>query len=408
MMRLFQELARAGRTVVCVTHFPPRLDLCDRLIVVAEGQLVFSGSPAELRTFFGVASIEEIFIRQRERPVAEWRWLFLSSTIGQARRSSARTPDRTNHHGIAVPPNLDGMPDWPQPIELTARFVRILLADADNLSLLVFQAPVIAWLIGVTFGEIRGDFAELQAADTKQVHFLLALSVLWCTGTISVREIVKELPIVRHERRARRSLVPYLLSKFMTLGSLGLVQAVLLLMIVGRMTQMSGDPATQFCVLGMTALTGVALGLAVSALAGTSERALTALPVVLIGQAIFSGGLVRLSGCSRLAGMMSSAAYWALDGLRSTLATDLKHASYPGAPGHFQPPILGDGGPVFLDVGGLGIQLAVLPLSAYAALAVRRGNISRWRRAPPLRSSGSGAVATVPRPSTTIPEFLRA
>jgi hypothetical protein len=52
-------------------------------------------------------------------------------------------------------------------------------------------------------------------------------------------------------------------------------------------------------VLGLTALVGVALGLLVSSTAGASERAMTALPVLLIAQAILSGERrTRRSGAS--------------------------------------------------------------------------------------------------------------
>lgn len=49
-------------------------------------------------------------------------------------------------------------------------------------------------------------------------------------------------------------------------------------------------------ILSATAAAGSCLGLLVSATAGTSERAMTVLPVLLIGEAVFSGGLARLDG----------------------------------------------------------------------------------------------------------------
>ena len=44
MMALFRSLAREGRTVVCITHSPGRLHLCDRLLYLAEGKCVFFGA----------------------------------------------------------------------------------------------------------------------------------------------------------------------------------------------------------------------------------------------------------------------------------------------------------------------------------------------------------------------------
>ena len=47
MMDLFRSLADEGRTVVCITHSPGRLHLCDRLVCMLAGARVFDGAPAE-------------------------------------------------------------------------------------------------------------------------------------------------------------------------------------------------------------------------------------------------------------------------------------------------------------------------------------------------------------------------
>ena len=60
MMHLFKSLADEGKTVICITHFPKHLFLCDRLLYMMEGNLIFSGTPTECTEFFGVQTIEEI------------------------------------------------------------------------------------------------------------------------------------------------------------------------------------------------------------------------------------------------------------------------------------------------------------------------------------------------------------
>ena len=45
MMLLFRQLADEGRTVVCITHFPGRLHLCDRLICLQDGLIILKGRP---------------------------------------------------------------------------------------------------------------------------------------------------------------------------------------------------------------------------------------------------------------------------------------------------------------------------------------------------------------------------
>lgn len=218
---------------------------------------------------------------------------------------------------------------------------------------------MIGLMVAIVFGSIKVSYSELHAADTKEVIFVLVVAVLWCAGTASAREIVKEDAILRHEGRFGVRLLPYILSKLTLLGALSLAQAYVLLLVVRHFTELTGIFEAQYLVLSFTAVAGVTLGLTVSSFAGTSERAMTVLPVLLIAQAIFSGGLARLEGIVKTFAQFLVPAYWALDGIRATFSTDLKNATFPGAPGHYQPPILGPGGPLPLDLLALALQTMV-------------------------------------------------
>jgi ABC-type multidrug transport system ATPase subunit len=368
MMELFRSLAAEGRTVLVVTHFPGRLHQCDGLLVMADGKCVFRGPPAELLAFFQVAAVEDVYLRLREKPAEHWLQRFASRPSVDSRKSTTIEPAST-------PPSMQAPAFWAQAADLTLRYCRIQLADPRTVLLLLLQAPVIGLMISATFGNIRMPFVEQHAADSKQVLFVLVIAVLWCSGTLSVREIVKEWLIVRHEARFGLDLKAYLLSKVVVLGTLSLAQTALLLATVRSWTQLSGPLDLQFAVLATTSLVGTAFGLCVSSGAATSERAMTVLPVALIGQAVFSGGLARLAVYPAWIGRILSPAYWGIDGLKATLATDLAIAVYPGAPGHFQPPILGVGGPMLLDLAALVAQGALF-LAAAAVLLSRR--VSRY------------------------------
>jgi ABC-type multidrug transport system ATPase subunit len=385
MMELFRSLTAEGRTVVCITHFPGRLHLCDRLLYLNEGKGTFYGSPDELRRFFGVKTIEDVYTKQSERTAEDWESQFQKSVVGQ--REAGRIPVTT---GVTAAFQSQATTDshefrLRQTRDLTSRYFRLQLSDPRNLLLLLSQAPVIALMIATTYGTIRFSFAELHAANTKEVIFLLVVSVLWCSGTSSVREIVKEIPIVQHEARFGVGLVAYLMSKFVLLGLLSMVQVLMLLLMVRYFTQMSGLFDLQFLILMFTGLVGVTLGLAISSVSGTSERAMTVLPVVLLGQAIFSGGLARLEGIVRFTAMLFSPAYWSLDGLRSLFSSDLRNATYPGAPGHFQPPILGPGGPLFGDLMALTVQGFVLLAFTWVILTYTTGQMSISREVGRIR-----------------------
>ncbi len=229
------------------------------------------------------------------------------------------------------------------------------------------------------------------AADTKLVAFVMVLAVLWCSGTLSVREIVRELPILRHERRFGVGAFAYLCSKMAFLSAISFLKAFLLLLLVQKFTDFSESDFTrldspafaQLLILSTTAVAGTCLGLLVSATAGTSERAMTVLPVLLIDQAVFSGGLAHLDGkvgwladSIELFAKFFVSAYWALTGLKGRFS-DLWEATYPGGPGGPPPPILGRGEPLYVVVPVLLLQSLTLFACVYVALRRDRGAAGR-------------------------------
>lgn len=364
MMRLFRSLADEGRTVVCVTHAPAQLRMCDRVVCMADGVCVFHGPPPQLAQFFQVSRPEEMYPALAGRAAADWKGLFAKAAPG---RQGVPTAAAAGGGPAARP----APPFGEQLAVHLSRYARLLAADRRALLLLLAQAPVIGLMVGLTFGDIRSAFAEQHAADARQVLFVLTVAVLWCAGAASAREVVKELAVVRHEARYGLDLRAYMLSKAVLLGGLAVVQAGLLVVVVGRLAHPPGPADAQLAVLATTAVAGVGLGLLVSAAAGTSERAMTLLPVALIGLAVFSGGLARLAGPAEWAARVGSPAYWAFDGLKAPLAPMLRTATYPGAPGSYQPPILGSGGPLGLDLVALGVQAAVLLAAAVVVLRRR-------------------------------------
>jgi ABC transport system ATP-binding/permease protein len=375
MMELFRALAREGRTVVCITHFPGRLHMCDRLLYLMKGKCVFDGTPEQLKRFFGVTTIEGAYTSEDAHKPAEWQAEFRKSSVGQSAAGRLPAVPAGQEPIAALSLASNGAQRLRQASVLTARYARLQGADFKNLLLVFAQAPAIALMLAVTFGSITSRFAEQHASDTKQVIFVLVVAVLWCSGTAGVREIVKEAPILAHETRFGVGLAPYLVSKLGLLGLISLTQTFVLLWTVRYFTELTSYFGVQFLVLALTGLVGVALGLLVSAVSGTSERAMTVLPVLLIAQAIFSSGLARLTGGVKVLAQLLVPAFWSLDGLKSQLSSDLLNARYPGAPGQPQPPILGADGPLVFDLLALIIQGALLVGTTYLVLRAQAHDI---------------------------------
>ncbi len=361
MMGLFRSLADEGRTVICITHFPNRLAMCDRLIYLIDGEVVFFGTPEELKGFFGVADMESVYRRQAEHSAAEWRERFLATPAGGA---AFAVPAIAAAAAEQTPAGTMGPAPWMQTWIQLRRYLDINFRDPGSLALAVAQAPIIALMVALVFGWIREPFAQQHAASTREVIFVLVLAVLWCAGTLGVREIVKERTIFRHESRFGIAVGPYLGSKMLFLGLLAVAQALLLLLIVRAATGLTGEALLQGIVLALTAVTGVALGLLISAASPATERAMTLLPIVLIGQAVFSSGLAHLKAPLIWFSKVLVPAFWGLDGLRASFPAALTTATYPGPPGGTMPAILGSGGPAVLVLTALTAQLATILILA--------------------------------------------
>lgn len=168
----------------------------------------------------------------------------------------------------------------PQSRVLAARYRDCLLGDRGGLLLLLAQAPLIGWLCAVVWGSIE--------SDTPGLYFVLCLAAMWFGCINACREIVKERAIFERERLFGVRPRDYVLSKVWVLAGLGAVQVVLLQGTVEWHLQLRGPMALELAALFGASLAGTGLGLLVSALANTQERAVFAVPLLLLPQILFS------------------------------------------------------------------------------------------------------------------------
>jgi ABC-2 type transport system ATP-binding protein len=67
---LIYEAAARGTTVFVTTHYMDEAEYCDRISIMVAGRIGALGAPGELKSHFGVGSIDELFVRLA-RPAAE-------------------------------------------------------------------------------------------------------------------------------------------------------------------------------------------------------------------------------------------------------------------------------------------------------------------------------------------------
>ncbi|WP_067673939.1 FHA domain-containing protein [Nocardia miyunensis] len=304
VMEMLSELAHDGRTVIVVTHSVANLDSCDRLLVlVPGGKLAYYGPPAEGLHHFGQPSWAEVFQEFDNQEERDWAEEFRDSP----RFGHYVAVGLTDDAGPAETQQPPAPPPAPQSkfsqlSTLCRRYLAVIASDRSYLALL----GVMPVLLGGLFAAIPpgqgfvGAPGSNQDAPTKLMVLVFGACFVG-TGN-SIREIVKEQTIYRRERAAGLSAGVYLMSKFLVLGAITILQTVVLYVIgtigvkmppQGIFTSVGLELMLAMALLGIASL---ALGLVVSVSVDTSEKTLPLLIVVSMAQLVLTGGLVRLVG----------------------------------------------------------------------------------------------------------------
>ena len=60
---MIYRAADGGTTVLVTTHYMDEAEYCDRLSIMVDGRIRAMGTPRQLREEYGVASVDELFLR---------------------------------------------------------------------------------------------------------------------------------------------------------------------------------------------------------------------------------------------------------------------------------------------------------------------------------------------------------
>lgn len=244
---------------------------------------------------------------------------------------------------------------WKQFSLLTRRYWRLLMHDGGNLMLLLLQAPIIGLILfylalpgtfsstsiatcplranpldtngpittidcqrvvdllnspqGSIFAQEQGQSKQQlldnaiepnSGANAQTLLFIMAFAAILFGCLNGIRAIVREDAIYRRERMINLGIIPYMFSKIVVLGLFCLFQSAVLVYFVNQKTPISGGIflpvlAEVYITLALTSIAGLMMGLAISALAPNSDRAMSFVPSVLIPQVIFSGIIFTLN-----------------------------------------------------------------------------------------------------------------
>ena len=324
MMRLFAELAADGKTVICVTHTLENVSNCHLVTLLHQGVLVYYGPPGDVCEYFGIGRLSEVYERLDGQDAHAWGQRFRASPHYHRFVASRLSADTASRPALAVhsgkSPAITGSRGWGnlrQTWTLTRRYLDLLRSDRLNLAVLLLQAPLIALVVGAIF-DPSGTMLE-RAQTHGQITFVLVLSAIWFGGINSCREIVKELPVYLRERAVVLRIPPYMLSKLLPLAALCAIQCLSFLAIVTLMIDFPGPFFERLLTLFLAGFAATGMGLAVSAFVATNDKAIAALPLLLIPQFILSNAVVPLNGVALAFAKVAVIAYWALDAMRTTL-----------------------------------------------------------------------------------------
>ncbi len=319
VMELLRKCADDGKIVLTITHnIENEADALyfDKILVLARGKQIYFGPPREMFSFFGKDCVSKIFM-ELEQPsdVDKWQKKFLAS--GLARNLKQKIG------GHSYTPGDKNLSDTAKRISFTTQFNALFsrnitrkISDRAQTLFLLLQAPIIGLII-----------SQLYTNLNIVVLLLMVMSGIWFGLINSIREIIGERAIYQRERRANVKILPYLLSKFTVLGLLAFSQTIMLLLFVGlSVREIWGIFPLLSVLVFLSIMVSIGFGLLISSIVNTQESAIAIMPIVIIVELIFAGGIKPLSEFSSvlkgIAHLIPSK--WAMEGAVNIAKESLK------------------------------------------------------------------------------------
>ncbi|MFC9182725.1 FHA domain-containing protein [Streptomyces globisporus] len=326
VMHMLRGLADDGRTVIVVTHSVLSLEVCDRLLVLAPGgRIAYYGPPEDALAFFGFEEWPEAFEAFENDRDRDWAATYAGSPF---RRQYIDNASAQPHLPSAAPGAMVAPPpktrNWGAQLNtLVRRYASALGADRTFLIIMI----ALPFVMGAMARALAGS--RLTQETAMNALLILCVGGVLTGAANAVRELVKERVIYQRERAVGLSRSAYLMSKIVVLGTITVLQAVVLTL-VGLMGVDLGAPGGEGVFLpplveitlavALLSFTAMMLGLLVSALVRKEEVTMPLLVLLAIVQVVFCGALLKLHGVpgvEQLSWLVPSR--WALGAMAGTI-----------------------------------------------------------------------------------------
>ncbi len=287
MMMLFRQLANQGSTIIITTHLLASFGVLDKVVVLVQGRLAFYGPGTKFLDYFKAQVPPDVYddltdnntvtyaqeLKKRYSESELYKELITEPL--EATQQTAASPAST-----PAPPRRFGLHQFKT---LVARNWELKFGDRGQTALLFLQAPLVAVLVGFM----------ASASNQVQTIFMAMFAALWFGCSNAVREIVDEGTIYRRERQTGLKVPSYVFSKLFVLSFVALAQCVsvvvILLFVHQALSLQPQEILGAIAIMFLVAVNGTLIGLVISALVSTPERALTLFPLVLIPELLLSG-----------------------------------------------------------------------------------------------------------------------
>ena len=333
LMRLLRQLTEdpnEGRTIVLITHATKNVMLCDKVIFLTKGgYLAFYGPPDEALEYFDQYRSEEarhtkpdfefddIYMlldpdkalpdtaseKEKLALAAEWARRYRATpyyekyVAARLREGQRGASERSQGTSARSRPRTSALRQF---AVLTSRSLSVTRGDRIGLAILLLQAPIIGAMSFINYG--KDNFTTGNGATGTQPKALtvlfLAVIIVLLFGTINAaREFTKEISVYKRERMVNLKISPYVLSKvfigtLFCLYQVGIYLAFTMITIDWPPTLGLGGWGQLYLTLVLASLSGIMLGLLLSALSNNDGQAVSMIPVILIPQFIFAGILM--------------------------------------------------------------------------------------------------------------------
>ena len=319
---LARVVKETKKTVLLVTHSLANLSVCDRILFLSRGRLIYDGCPEGVLESFQAPDMEHIYFHSENYNAVA------ADALPPAQQQTLRT---------APPPN--GAIQFGT---LLKRQWALFLRDRGQLILHILLLFTFPFLVAVFayrgLPEVRELSLQLKpsiveglaeqldyfhrsfelASLVSGLSMLQVILLALIGANNGAREIAKEREILFKEMRAGLSPVSYLASKFVFIGLLSAVQSLWMTFFVRFVCDFPGGFAAQFVVLFLTTFAMSSTCLWFSSISKTPERA-SLLAVYSVGlQLPLSGAVLALPHWLSLLTQPVIAAYWGWSGYLRT------------------------------------------------------------------------------------------